>query len=373
MARINSLGQLVDEPEITAAVIGCGSHAFRNIFPTFQFAPVRLVATCDLELAKAEAFASKFGASRAYDDHRRLLDNEDVDAMFLVLGYDEHGRPQYPGLALDCLAAGRHVWMEKPPAASTAQIEKLQAAARDAGRQVMVGFKKMFMPANEHAHRLIHGDDFGAVSLARLEYPQYVPTVDEFERYAVGEAGGGEAVPGVIAFLDHLCHPASLLLHLLGMPQTLSYERSTYGAGSATFSYASGALATLDFTWGAAFLDGLERTVVVSNKGRHVVVENNLKVSYHRLPFSGYGDVADFYTAPPERATAVWEPEFSLGQLYNKGLFTLGYVGEVTEFAAAVVEGRPPAKAGLDHAWQVTRLFQAFAAGPGTRIDLEDR
>lgn len=368
MPRINSLGQLVDEPEITAAVIGCGSHAFRNIFPTFQFAPVRLVATCDLDLTKAQAFASKFGAPRAYDHHRRLLDEEAVDAVFLVLGYDDHGRPQYPALALDCLAAGRHVWMEKPSAASTSDIEKLQAAARDAGREVMVGFKKMFMPANEHARGLIDGDDFGAPSLARLEYPQYVPTVEELERYA-----GGEAVPGVVAFLDHLCHPASLLLHLLGMPQTLTYERSAYGAGAATFTYASGAIATLDFTWGAAFLDGLERTVVVSNKGRHVVVENNLKVSYHRLPFSGYGDVADFYTAPLDRATAVWEPEFSLGQLYNKGLFTLGYVGEVAEFAAAVLEGRPPAKAGLDHAWQVTRLFEAFAAGPGTRIDLEAR
>ena len=36
--RINFTGKIVDESEITAGFIGCGSHAFRNLFPVFQFA-----------------------------------------------------------------------------------------------------------------------------------------------------------------------------------------------------------------------------------------------------------------------------------------------------------------------------------------------
>ena len=43
--RINFHGKLADEPEIRAGFIGCGSHSFRNIYPTFQFAPVDLIAT----------------------------------------------------------------------------------------------------------------------------------------------------------------------------------------------------------------------------------------------------------------------------------------------------------------------------------------
>ena len=57
MTRINFVGQLVEEPEVRAGLIGCGSHGCRNIVPTFQFAPLRLVATCDHTLAKAQAFA----------------------------------------------------------------------------------------------------------------------------------------------------------------------------------------------------------------------------------------------------------------------------------------------------------------------------
>jgi predicted dehydrogenase len=364
--RINFHGKLVDEPEIRVGFIGCGSHSFRNIYPTFQFAPIRLAATCDLDLAKAQAFAAKFGAANAYADYRAMLAQETLDAVFIVTGYDPLGRPLYPRIAMDCLAAGCHVWMEKPPAASCAEIERLQQAATQADRQVMVGFKKMFFPANEKARRLMDEPDFGNPALIRLEYPQYIPTVAEFQVYSEGQ----ERAPRPIGFLDHLCHPAALLLFLAGMPSTLYYQRSPNGAGVALFQYDSGLVATLAFTHGSAGRDGMERTMIVSDAGRHIVVENNLRVSYHRIPALGYGDVPDFYATAPNDTTTVWQPEFSLGQLYNKGLFLLGYYNEINEFARSILEKRPPAKATLTHAWQVTRLFEAFAQGPGQEIRL---
>jgi len=67
----------------------------------------------------------------------------------------------------------------------------------------------------------------------------------------------------------------------------------------------------------------------------------------------------------PEQVSAAWEPEFSLGQLYNKGLFLLGYYNEINEFARSILENRPPKKGTLDQAWQVTRIFEAFAEGSG--------
>ncbi len=370
--RINFHGRLVDEPEIRAGFIGCGSHAFRNIYPTFQFAPVNLVATCDLDLSRAKAFAAKFGAQTAYADYREMLDKERPDAAFIVVGYDARGRPLYPRIAIDCLNAGCHVWMEKPPAAACAEIETMQRAAERSGKTAMVGLKKMFFPANEKAKELMSAPEFGRTALALFQYPQYVPTRDELARYL-----GGERVAGAVSFLDHLCHPASLMAFLLGMPASLYYERSNCGAGVATFQFASGAIASLAFTHGSSRNGGMERTTIVSDSGRHIVVDNNLRVSYHRTPPSepgtGYGSAPTFYTGTPEQATTVWEPEFSLGQLYNKGLFLLGYYGEVNEFARSILEGRPPRKGTLEQAWQVTRIFEAFAEGPDKRIPLQER
>jgi len=364
--RIDSCGRLVDEPEIRAGFIGCGSHSFRNIYPTFQFAPVRLAATCDLDIEKGRAFAAKFGAERAYADYREMIEKERLDAVFVVVGYDKRGRPGYSPIAIECLRHGLHVWIEKPPAAACAEIDAMREAARSSGRHLMVGFKKMFCPANEKARELMEAPGFGRSSLITLQYPQRIPEAERIARYL----GEGEERGPVRGFLDHLCHPVSLLLFLAGMPETLSHERSASGAGAATFTFASGMVACLHFTGGASTNGGMERTLIVSDAGRHIVVQNNVRVSLHRHPGTAYGATPSYYLGAPEESTAVWEPEFSLGQLYNKGLFLLGYYGEVNEFARSILEGRPPAKGTLEQAWQATRIFEAFARGPGRRIPL---
>jgi predicted dehydrogenase len=224
----------------------------------------------------------------------------------------------------------------------------------------MVGFKKMFVPANEKAAQLMREEGFGALSLIGLHYPQFVPEAGALRAYLAGER-----VDSAVGFLDHLCHPVSLLLHLAGVPATVFYERSAGGGGFAVFRYASGAVASLCLVHGASANMGMERTVIIGDGGGHVVVENNLRLYVHRSPSHRYGASPDYYGGGPEDASAVWEPEFSLGQLYNKGLFLLGYYGEVNEFARSVLEDRPPRKGTLEQAWQATRIFEAFAEGPG--------
>jgi predicted dehydrogenase len=372
--RIHFGGQCVDEPQVRVGHIGCGSHSFRNIFPTYQFAPVDLVATCDLDLAKAQVYADQFGADRAYSDYGEMIEAEELDAVVMVTGYDERGRPTYPTIARDCLEAGCHVWMEKPPAATSAELEQLQGIVHRTGLKVMVGLKKMFFPANEKAKALMTHPHFGQPALALLQYPQYIPTSEEFDRYL-----SGQDVPHCQSFLDHLCHPVSLLLYLLGMPDRLFYTRSGSGAGVATLSYNArddreAMAASLALTHGASRNGGMERTMLVGTDGAHILVENCLRVSFHRTPSdapgTGYGRSPDFYTGTTDETTATWMPEFSLGQLYNKGLFLLGYYNEINVFARAVLDGSPLPKADLTHAWQATRIFEAFAQGPDQVIVL---
>jgi len=359
-------GRVTDAKRLRIGFIGCGSHSLRNIYACLQYVPVELAATCDLDGARAEAFARQFGAPASYTDYRVMLDKERLDAVLVVTGYDVKGRPLYPPIACGCLERGVHVWMEKPPADTTADVDRMRAAARAAGRNVMVGFKKMFVPANVKARELAADPAFGAIGLATFQYPMGVPTVDEIRRYRADEEGG----KGVVGFLDHLCHPVSAMLYLLGWPSTLTYQRSGTGAGVAAFDFPSGALATITFAHGAGWNGGMERTQLVGTRGRTIVVENNIRLEMRHDPKLGYGDVPSFYAGGPGDVTAVWEPEFSLGQLYNKGLFIQGYWGELDEFARSILAGRAPDRAGLDHAWQATRIFEAFAEGPGHRIDL---
>ncbi len=368
MARgLDIVGKPGGEKSIRVGFIGCGTHAFRNIYPAFQFCPIDLVAIADHHADKAEAFAKLFGAERTYTDHKEMLAREKgLDAVFIVTSYDKQSRPQFPKLAMDVMRAGAHAWIEKPPAASVAEVEEMLACERETGKFTMVGFKKMFFPAVEKAKEISGRAEFGRVTQVFVRYPQYVPAPEEFT-----ELRGNRALVG---FLDHVVHPASILQYLAGPVKSLHYVRDASGGAFASLVFRSGAVGTLHFAHGQSGTSPLERLEIVG-EGANVVVENGgAKLVYYRRGSRSAEDYgrAKSFIGPDDAAPIVWEPEFSLGQLHNKGLFLIGYYGEVAEFARCVRENKRPAKANLDDAREVMKLYEAFFRGPGVTVELPE-
>jgi predicted dehydrogenase len=282
-----------------------------------------------------------------------LAKERDLDAVFVVTDYDARCRPQFPRLACDVMRAGLHAWIEKPPAASVAEIDEMLACERETKRFTMVGFKKMFTPAVEKVKEIIGRPEFGRATQIFIRYPQYVPAAGEF-----GDLRGNRKLVG---FLDHMVHPASVLVHLMGPVKSLHVVRDAAGGAFASLVFQSGAVGTIHFAHGQSGTSPLERLEVVG-EGANVVVDNGVRLTYYRAGErgpGGYGRATSFI-GPDEGAPIVWEPEFSLGGLDNKGLFLLGYYGEVAEFAQCVRENRRPAKANLDDAREVMRLYELF-------------
>ena len=362
--RITMHAVLESAQVLRVAFVGCGSHAFRNIFPCFQFLPLRLIACCDLDLEKAQAFARQFAAESAYRDVETMLARETLDAVFIVTGYDERGRPRYPDLAEHCLAAGVHVWIEKPPAAAVLPLQRLKSVAAESAKLVAVGFKKMFMPANQKALALLRRPGASALRQVLLQYPQYVPDVDDCKRYV-----DGEKVASVVSFLDHLCHPMSALQLFMGDTLRCYLDRNASGCGSLICHGGHGVIAHIGLTHGQAINAGMEQTTLIC-EGEHIVVENNLKVSLRRNPRLGYGDNPNFYQGNLAQSSLFWEPEFSLGQMYNKGICLIGYYHELEAFCQSILEGRALAHGHLDDGIAITAVFEAILTG-GCGKDLE--
>ncbi len=345
---------------IPCAFIGAGGHSYRNVYPSFQYAPVELLAVCDLDVARAREYTRKFGAARAYADHHEMLERERPAAVFIVTGYDDDGRVQATRLALDCLAAGAHVWMEKPTAASLEEVHRLRAASATADRFVMTGLKKVFTPAMEKTKAIISSPEFGAVSSIAVRYPQSLPPPER--RHDLREMRG---------FLDHIYHPAAILSYLMGPVSRFSHEWEPVGGGStASLRFASGAVGTLHLAAGGAATSPLERVEVIG-EGANVVVDNSVRLTYYRrggrLPYGR----APSYVVDDEYAALTWEPEFSLGQLYNKNLFYLGYVPEILHFCESILTKTPPAKGTLEDAGAIMELFEAYQSiPPGTVVEL---
>ena len=340
---------------IDVGFIGCGGHAWRNVYPALQWAPVNLVATCDLDEEKAKKFARQFGALRYYTDHKKMLSDEKLDAVFVVVGYKD-GQILHAPLAIDAMRAGCHAWIEKPPANSVSEVEQMIRAGEQSGKFVLVGLKKCFYPAVEKAKEIAEREDFGQPASIYTRYPMSLPPEeDRIQR------------KGMHNVLDHIPHPGSLLRLFMGPIEHIYIEDERMNGGAMiTVKFVSGAVGLLHFAAGTSGTCPLERLEVIG-RGANVVVDNGVKLTYYRPGSRGPYGAAQSFIGPDDAAPIYWEPEFSLAQLYNKGLFMEGFAGEVNYFAECVLKNEPPAKCGLDYALEITKLYEALC-GPSRQI-----
>ncbi len=354
---------------IRVGFIGAGMHSYRNIYPSFQYAPVELVAVADIREERAVKYARLFGGERHYGSHTEMLEKErDLDAVFIVTDIDDEGNPRYPPLAIDAMRAGCHVWIEKPPASRTSQIEKMQRVSEETNKFVAVGYKKMFYPSYEKMKEIIDSPEFGQPTTIYLRYQLSMadPSLRDSDKHWKWPMS--------------ICHPASALQYLLGPINDLFYRREPTGDVGAVVTFSCGTIGVLHFTGRQSASSPMER-IEVFGEGANVLVDNGVRLTYYRNGGERGGDTyyhkggptADNYIGADATAPIYWEPMFSRGSLHNKAIFLLGYVGEVSYFADCVLNNQHPTRANLEDAWHVTRLFEAFRYGdPGTVIRLAD-
>ena len=103
---------------------------------------------------RAAAMAGQFGFARATADWRALVADPGVDLVSITTPNRLHRE-----MALAAMAAGKHVWCEKPLALTLGEAEEMAAAAAGAGVTTIVGYNYLRNPAFDHAKRLVTGGD----------------------------------------------------------------------------------------------------------------------------------------------------------------------------------------------------------------------
>src|SRR5437867_103094 len=120
--------------------IGAGNRARNAHYPSVARLPdVSIEAVAELDSARMATVAEQYRIPRQFTDYHRMLAEVELDAVYVIMGPG----PVAP-IAIDCLKAGKHVFMEKPPGANTAQAEAMLAAADASGVQTMVGLQRRF-------------------------------------------------------------------------------------------------------------------------------------------------------------------------------------------------------------------------------------
>ncbi|NBN79855.1 Gfo/Idh/MocA family oxidoreductase [Microvirga tunisiensis] len=193
--------------------------AWRNARAVLGTVPeVRLELLCDTPADKATGFASQFGFARSTDDWRALVTDPQVDIVSITTPNRFHKE-----MALAALAAGKHVWCEKPMGLTLADGEAMAAAAAASGKTTMVGYNYIRNPAFRHAQKLVEAGRIGRLVHVRGivdEDYQADPDLAWTWRARLEEAGLG-------TLGDLGCHLVSMLTGLCGPIESLVADMQT--------------------------------------------------------------------------------------------------------------------------------------------------
>lgn len=125
----------------------------------------RVVACGSRALKKAERFAREFGIPRAYGSYEALLEDKEVEAVYIATPNNMH----YENCRM-CLEAGEHVLCEKPFTINAEDAGRLFDMAEERGLFIMEAFWIRHLPALQKMQELIKWGVIGDVCFARSEF-----------------------------------------------------------------------------------------------------------------------------------------------------------------------------------------------------------
>lgn len=131
-------------------IIGCGTIARTYLTNLASLGIAHAWAYADVLPAVAEACLDTFGGAYATADIERVFADPQVDVVIVASPDNFHADH-----ALRALAAGKHLFLEKPLATSVADAERVQRAATASDRLCMVDLKYRFAHAVEAARRFV--------------------------------------------------------------------------------------------------------------------------------------------------------------------------------------------------------------------------
>ncbi|SEE17722.1 Gfo/Idh/MocA family protein [Ruania alba] len=188
-------------------IIGVGDVTETKSGPGFRHAErSELVAVMRRDGAKAADYARRHGVPRWYDDAEALLNDPEVDAVYVATPPDSHR--DYTVRALE---AGKPVYLEKPMARTTSECEEMLAAAERAELPLFVAYYRRSMSRFATVQELLDGGAIGRVHAFRVENLRPAPAAGDQVPWRLRPeiSGGG-------LFVDLASHTLDLLDHLLG-------------------------------------------------------------------------------------------------------------------------------------------------------------
>lgn len=197
--------------QINWGIIGCGDVTELKSGPAFNKVDhSSLVAVMRRDAAKAQNYAARHQVSKWYDDAYRLIDDPDINAIYVATPPSSH--EEYTIAALE---AGKPVYVEKPMSVDADSARRMAAMAAKTGTKLVVAHYRREQPFYKKIKQLLDEKIIGEIRFVKIELYKKPLSPEELARPTMvwrvdpNIAGGG-------LFNDLSPHQLDMLYHFFG-------------------------------------------------------------------------------------------------------------------------------------------------------------
>lgn len=248
-------------------LVGAGNFASSILLPALKTAGGRVRTIASTNGLSATLLARKFGISQSTTDYRHILNDPTIDLCVIATRHDSHAQ-----LAMAALQAGKHVFVEKPLAIYTHELQPLIDQQQRSNRILMVGFNRRFSPYAQKMKALLGSNRAGdlPMNVVVTINAGAVPVTSWVHDRAVG---GGRILGEVCHFVDLITFLAgsrvlSVCLSAMGKQPT-----ETSDSASLLLRYENGSTGVINYFSNGSKAYAKERVEVYSQE-RTLVLDN---------------------------------------------------------------------------------------------------
>lgn len=192
--------------------IGCGEVTEKKSGPAFgKVEGSQVVAVMSRQADKARSYAERHGIGRWYSDAQALIDDPDVNAVYVATPPSSHAT-----YAIIAMRAGKPVYVEKPLAAAYEDCARVNRVSEQTGVPCFVAYYRRYLPYFEKVREVVDSGLLGKVMSCQVRFA--VPPRDM--DYKAGDALPWRLQPDISGggyFYDLAAHQLDMLQHFFGV------------------------------------------------------------------------------------------------------------------------------------------------------------
>lgn len=275
--RVSLSDQSFSGQKGTLGIIGAGNFTNATVLPALKKVGASVKYISSASGLSATTLAKKNGIAQVTTNYHEILQDPEVDAVLITTRHNAHA-----AMCIAAMKAGKHVFVEKPLALTTAEIAEIEAVYQASKVTLTVGFNRRFSPFVQDAKQKL-GEGQTPINVIATMNAGFIPPSSWVHDMQVG---GGRIIGEACHLIDLISYLTGSTVQKVIMNAMGTHPDANTDNASMLLQYRNGSTGVINYFANGSKAYSKERIEVYS-QNRTMVIDNFRKSTYFGFSSSG--------------------------------------------------------------------------------------